>query len=124
MAANNVHYLSLGAGTLLTDILLDGLHDSQRRYPKTILADASQRMYERTVLCSFAGSMKYQNRGNIYESSRVEMLQVLQEVPGCVFFPTDDASVSPPLTQHEYLTLAGSTIFSLCPRGVGPETNR
>lgn len=124
MTAGNVHYLPLGAGSLMTDLLVDNLHFSQRRFPKTIIADVTQKFHDRRWICSFAGSMKYANRGHTFESSRVEMLQVLQDVPGCVFFPTDDVSVTAPLSQYEYLQLAGSTVFSLCPRGVGPETNR
>lgn len=124
MAADNVHYLPLGAGSLLTDVLLGFSHHTQLLVSKTIIADETQSFYNRSWLCSFAGSMKYKSRGNTFESSRVEMVQVLQEVPGCVFFPTDDVSLGAPLSQLEYVQLAGSTLFSLCPRGVGPETNR
>jgi hypothetical protein len=120
----NVHYLPLGAGTLLTDLMIDGVHHNQRTYPKTIVEDASQSVQAREWLCSFAGSMKYKSRGGQQEHSRMEMVNLLQDIPGCVFHPTDDANQTPSLTREEYLRLAGATLFSLCPRGVGPETNR
>ena len=68
--------------------------------------------------------MKYKNRGGLEEQSRAEMLRELRGVPGCVFFPTDDTSRGAPLSQTQYVELAMGSVFSLCPRGVGPETNR
>ena len=123
MNAHNVHYIPLGPGLLETDRVALGLKTENKRFPLAAtmkILNTSQR----SILCSFAGSMKYKNRGNEVESSRAGMIDMLEEVPGCVFYPTDDTSVTAPLSQSEYLELALSSMFSLCPRGVGPETNR
>mmetsp|Transcript_21050 Transcript_21050/g.35503 ORF Transcript_21050/g.35503 Transcript_21050/m.35503 type:complete len:484 (+) Transcript_21050:42-1493(+) len=120
----NVHYLALGAGLLETESMALALPPHLRRFPPTDQLRSWGPPSQREWLCSFAGSMKYKNRGGGVESSRAEMLEVLTGVPGCKFFPTDDTSRQAPLTQTQYVKLTMGSIFSLCPRGVGPETNR
>ena len=124
MSASNVHYLPLGAGTLLSELLMESAHPDQKKFPQSIIQDENKMIRNRTWLCSFAGSMKYTNKGNKYEPSRLNMINLLLDIPSCIFYPSDDANQSPPLTQFEFYRLTGSTIFSLCPSGVGPETNR
>jgi hypothetical protein len=120
----NVHYLPLGPGLLQTELMALGLTPQTSRFPPVEELQQARPPSKREWLCSFAGSMKYQNRGGIIESSRAEMVEVLRDMPGCVFYPTDDAAVSAPLSQMQYMKLMMGSIFSLCPRGVGPETNR
>ena len=123
MKRDNVFYLPLGSGLFQSERVALGLKPSQRRFRSVHnLTNLSSSM--RSWLCSFAGSMKYQYRNNTIEQSRAEMIYEIKDVPGCVFYPTDDVSVAAPLTQEQYLKLTHSTMFSLCPRGVGPETNR
>jgi hypothetical protein len=124
-SAANVHYLPLGPGLLQTERMALGLRPEQSRFPSAAeLPAPGPPPSRRAWLCSFAGSMVYKFRGNTVESSRADMVHTLRDVPGCAFFPTDDVSKSAPLTQRQYMQLAHSSLFSLCPRGVGPETNR
>lgn len=109
MAVPGVHYLPLGSGLLKTERMALGLTQKSRRFPpaRELLAGAAEPPSRRLWLCSFAGSTKYKfNRAGDSASvpaSRADMLRTLQGVPGCVFRPTDDVTVSAPLTQKQYM---------------------
>ena len=123
MKVTNVHYIPLGSGQLQTERISLALKQENRRFPLAVNVEILN-ISQRPLLCSFAGSMRYKYRGNTVESSRSDMINTLEGIPGCVFYPTDDSSETASLSQSEYLEMAFSSMFSLCPRGVGPETNR
>ena len=72
---------------------------------------------EKDTFCVFVGSV-------FYDKSRVKMMEQLLGIEGYKLFDTVDQGHPARFDLHEYFEMLSKSIFSLCPRGVGPTSFR